>query len=274
MGILGLKAQPEDVFCLVADVLDDIIDTTEPTQEYIDELWTSILLDIQQWSSRTSIPDRMLTAGTVFYIVRELLGHHWVSRFNDTVYYMMSDTLERRLKVEDKREEELFLQSLLDCSRALSTWINSYDTHYGFLSEEIEDVVEGRKKKIVDKEELNFFAPKKNLQEFLKGAWIAEVRTDAKYDTQWTDSFIEALMKSEYGEDIARQWAVKGARNKRTLLKAYVAGLLKDAGVLKGSYVAIGNKTGLNNEERTFSTIMSRGKKQPYAEWVKEYVAK
>lgn len=122
-------------------------------------------------------------------------------------------------------------------------------------------------------EELNFFAPKKNLQELLKQAWFAEVRTDEKFDAAWTDGFIEALMASEYGEGIAWQWAVKGARNKRTLLKAYVVGLLKDAGVLKGSYIEIGNKTGLNNKERTFSTNMSRGKKQPYAEWVKEYVA-
>ena len=121
-------------------------------------------------------------------------------------------------------------------------------------------------------EELNFFAPKKNLQELLKQAWFAEVRTDEKFDAAWTDAFVEALMASEYGEGIARQWAVKGARNKRTLLKAYVVGLLKDGGVLKGSYLAIANMTGQNNGKRTFSTNMSRGKKQPYADWVKEYI--
>ena len=103
--------------------------------------------------------------------------------------------------------------------------------------------------------------------------WFAELRTNEKYDSMWTDGFIEALMASEYGEGIARDWAIKGAREKKDQLKAYVVGLLKDAGVLKGSYVAIGNKTGLNNKERTFSTNMSRGKKQPYAGWVKEYVA-
>lgn len=121
-------------------------------------------------------------------------------------------------------------------------------------------------------EELNFFAPKKNLQVLLKQAWFAEVRTDAKYDATWTDGFVEALMASEYGKGIARQWAIQGARNKRNQLRAYVVGLLTDAGVLKGSYVEIANKTGLNNKERTFSTHMSRGKKQPYADWVKEYV--
>ena len=91
--------------------------------------------------------------------------------------------------------------------------------------------------------------------------------------TAGVDNFIESLIASDYGEGIARDWAVTGARDKKNQLTAYVVGLLKDGGVLKGSYVAIGNKTGLNNKERTFSTNMSRGKKQPYAEWVKDYVS-
>ncbi|MBR1558222.1 MAG: hypothetical protein IJ647_10815 [Prevotella sp.] len=121
-------------------------------------------------------------------------------------------------------------------------------------------------------QELNFFAPKKNLQELLKQAWFADVRTDVKYDARWTDSFVEALMASEYGEGIARQWAVKGVRNKRNQLKAYVVGLLKDTGVLKGSYDAIATMIDPNDKKRTLATNMSRGKKQPYADWVKGYV--
>lgn len=191
MGVLQLKAQPEDVFCLVADVLDDIIDTTLPTQEYFDELWTSILLDIQEWSSRASIPDRMLTAGSVFYIVRELLGHHWDSRYNDIVYYMMSDTLERRLKVEDANEEELFLQSLSNCSETLSTWINSYDTRYGFLSEEIEDVVEGRKMKKVEKAE-----PKEDNTVILTSFKYLPKGMDISERNRRLTSFFEALAEN------------------------------------------------------------------------------
>ena len=122
------------------------------------------------------------------------------------------------------------------------------------------------------KEKLNFFAPTNSLQLLLKGAWFAEVRTDAKYDAAWTDSFVEALMASEHGEGIARQWAVKGARNKRNQLKAYVVGLLKDAGVLKGSYDAIATMIDPNDKKRTLATNMSRGKKQPYADWVNEYI--
>jgi hypothetical protein len=117
---------------------------------------------------------------------------------------------------------------------------------------------------------LNLFAPKKNLQELLKGAWFAEVRSNARYDAAWTDAFVEALMQSEHGEEIAREWAVKGERSKRTQLKAYVAGLLKDAGVLRGSYDAIAAKIDPNDQKRSFSRYMSQGKRQPYADWVLE----
>ena len=116
----------------------------------------------------------------------------------------------------------------------------------------------------------NKFAPKKNLQDLLKGAWFGEVRTDAKYDDRWTDAFVEALMQSEYGEGIARQWAVKGVRGKRTQIKGYVVGLLKDAGVLSGSYDAIAARVDPNDKKRKFSRYMSQGKRQPYSEWVKE----
>jgi hypothetical protein len=122
------------------------------------------------------------------------------------------------------------------------------------------------------KEELNLFAPKIKLQELLKQSWFTELRTDKKYDSQWTDSFVAALMSSEYGEEIAAQWAINGARSKRKQLKGFIVGLMKDNGVLKGSYASIVAKTGINDEKRQLSTYMSRGKKQPYADWVKDYV--
>jgi hypothetical protein len=121
---------------------------------------------------------------------------------------------------------------------------------------------------------LNLFAPKKNLQELLRGAWFAEVRSNARYDAAWTDAFVEALMQSEYGEEIAREWAVKGERSKRTQLKAYVVGLLKDAGVLRGSYDAIAARIDPNDQKRSFSRYMSQGKRQPYADWVLENAQK
>lgn len=121
-------------------------------------------------------------------------------------------------------------------------------------------------------EQLNLYAPKKNLQEFLKKAWFAEVRADEKYDVTWTDSFLEALMASEHGDGIACDWAVQGKRNKRTQIMGYIVGLLADAGVLKGSYDSIAKKMGMTEDPRSFSRYMGQGKHQPYSDWVREWI--
>ena len=126
---------------------------------------------------------------------------------------------------------------------------------------------------------LDYETPTFQLQRLLKQPWFAEVLTNERYDAAWTDAFVEALMESDYGERIARDWAVQGLRERKTQVKGHVVGLLKDAGVLKGSYGSIARMVGiiLNEENKkdpckTFADYMARGKKQPYALWVKKYV--
>lgn len=137
-----------------------------------------------------------------------------------------------------------------------------------------EDVNAEEKGQEESKEELNFFAPSKNMKELLRQDWFKKARTKDEYDEQWTDGFVSALMESEWRVGIAKDWAVQGARNKRTQIKGYVVGLLKDAGVLKGSYDGIAAKVGLTDDPRSFSRYMGDGKNQPYAGWVKDYVSK
>lgn len=119
---------------------------------------------------------------------------------------------------------------------------------------------------------LNYFAPTKNLQEFLKEEWFKEFRTDDKYDEQWTDGFISTLMGTEWKDNIAKDWSVDGKKQKKTELKGYIVGVLENAGVLKGGYVSIAKKIGLMEKPRTFAKYIGDGKKQLYAEWVKSYV--
>ena len=151
----------------------------------------------------------------------------------------------------------------------------AYDKNKG--ATERTDITRGSTK--AGEEELNYEAPKINLQHLLRQPWFSDARSDEKYTAEWTDAFVEALMGSEFGEGIAHDWAVKGAREKKAQVRGYVVGLLKDAGVVKGSYGSIARKVGIIvNEEnkkdpyKTFADYMARGKKQPYTEWVKEYV--
>ena len=121
-------------------------------------------------------------------------------------------------------------------------------------------------------QELNYFAPTKNLQELLKQDWFKEFRTRDEYNGKWTDAFVSALMATEWKDGIAKDWAVQGKRSKVNQIKGYIVGLLVDADVIKGSYDGIAAKIGITKDSRTFSNYMSKGKKQPYADWVKEYV--
>lgn len=130
----------------------------------------------------------------------------------------------------------------------------------------------GASHKTDEKVEQNLFAPQKHLQELLRQKWFGELRTNDDYDAAWTDTFVEALMASEWKDGIANDWAIKGERKKTTQIKGFVVGLLKDNGVLKGSYDGIASKVGLTEPSRTFSRYMSQGKNQPYADWVKEFV--
>lgn len=122
-------------------------------------------------------------------------------------------------------------------------------------------------------EPLNYFAPTKNLQELLRQPWFKALRSNERYNQQWTDDFVSALMASEYKDGIAQDWAIQGKRRKVTQIKGYIVGLLSDAGVLKGSYDSIAAQIGLTDDPRSFSRYMSQGKKQPFAEWVSDYVS-
>lgn len=122
-------------------------------------------------------------------------------------------------------------------------------------------------------EPLNYFAPTKNLQELLRQPWFKALRTNERYNQQWTDGFVSALMASEYKDGIAMDWAIQGKRRKVTQIKGYIVGLLSDAHVLKGSYDSIAAKIGLTDDPRSFSRYMGQGKKQPFASWVSDYVS-
>ena len=255
------QSQPSNVWAQVLEVEDDafrlaiagkLIEKKERLFDHYDEdkrkLWTDNYKLLQKIKD-TCIDDEL------FDVKLAVETYNLLSVLSADNLDLFCELVLRRNIIHSEMFPELKMQ--------YDEWLNKTEQ---------EDADTSEKELNNPQEQLNIFSVKKNLHELLKGAWFSEVRTDKKYDSKWTDGFVDALMKSEHGQEIARQWAVKG-REKKNQLKGYIVGLLKDNGVLKGSYVAIGNKTGLNNKERTFSTNMSRGKKQPYANWVKEYVS-
>ena len=124
---------------------------------------------------------------------------------------------------------------------------------------------------VAEKEEKNYFAPKKNLQRLLKEDWFKEWRANDKYTAKWTDGLVEALMESEWKDLIADEWSEK---KKRLMLKCKIIGVLKDAGVLRGSYNQLSkvlpDKGG--KKAASLAEYMGKGKHEPYADWITAYV--
>lgn len=123
---------------------------------------------------------------------------------------------------------------------------------------------------------LNYFAPRKNLQMMLCEEWFDKVSADKKmYTRAWRETLVLELMKSEHGDYIARKWSDK---TQRLQIKGHVVGALKEAGVLKGSDLAVARaylgkeEKDLSKEVKTFAKYMGDSRHEPYFEWVAEYV--
>ncbi len=128
----------------------------------------------------------------------------------------------------------------------------------------------------MSKPDLNYFAPMKHLQVMLCEEWFNKVSTDKKmYTRAWRETLVLELMKSEHGDYIARKWSDK---TQRLQIKGHVVGALKEAGVLKGSDLAVARaylgkeEKDLSKEVKTFAKYMGDSRHEPYFEWVAEYV--
>ena len=122
----------------------------------------------------------------------------------------------------------------------------------------------------VSLEDTNLFAPYFHIKEMLKGEWLKNLRTGAKYNDKWADAFAEGLMRSEYGNQIADDW-----KEKANQVKGYVIGCLKEAGVIKSkiSNDSIAKVVGVMEKSRSFSKYIGKeSQEQPYAGWVLKHV--
>lgn len=116
-------------------------------------------------------------------------------------------------------------------------------------------------------QELNYFAPQKNISVFLCQDWFDEVSTNKKkYTSEWREKLMEALLESEYKDGIAEDWLQEG---KRSQLKCTIVGILIDAKVLKGSYRSVAATLRLDDlKSASLARYMSKAKNQPYYEWL------
>lgn len=139
----GVVVESEQVFCAVGALLDTLFQARSyVTQQYVDNLWLKLFMDVRQLKPDASEHDKLKTAHTVFSIVRKLLCHRWEPVFSNTMFDMLTKTIKKEtLKGEDD-ETMQFLDQLLEFSDSMDEWINhNYDGH---LSDEIQAVIKGQ----------------------------------------------------------------------------------------------------------------------------------
>ena len=135
----GVIIETEEVFCGVVALLDTLFRAEHITQQFVDSLWTQFFKDIRLFKSDASEHDKLQITHTIFSIVKKLLSHHWESRYCDTMFDMLTHTIEKECRNADKEEIGIFLEKLLEFSDVLDDWINNvYNYH---LSSELETVI-------------------------------------------------------------------------------------------------------------------------------------
>jgi hypothetical protein len=133
-----------------------------------------------------------------------------------------------------------------------------------------------------NEKKLNYKSPTIALQRMLEGDWFDKRSTDKKlYHKEWRSKLVADLMASEYGVHIATLWEYE---SKRPTIKGRLIGALAGAGVLKTNkaaiaraYLGYSDHTRDEDEKRevnTFGKYIGEWKKEPYANWVKDYVDK
>lgn len=132
----NVDIEAEDVFCAVAAMLDALFEVSEPTQQYVDNLWTELYKSIRKSKQDAAEHDKQQVAHTVFAIVRKLMCHKAELLYSDTIFDMLGRTIQEETGDADKRELSKFQNRLSEFSEVLDEWVNH--EYSGHLSDEIQ----------------------------------------------------------------------------------------------------------------------------------------
>lgn len=147
-AVTSVKACPEDIFCEVAWLTDELVEADRGTDalSLTMELWTDVSNDIANWGNQVSQMDRYLIVSSMFRIVATAFSLHWDSYY---CYNMRDALLETENKKcphprelydlqEQQRQHNELLESIIPCSEMLNDWVNEYiDNSKTWLTEEI-----------------------------------------------------------------------------------------------------------------------------------------
>ena len=122
--------------------------------------------------------------------------------------------------------------------------------------------------------------PEVGLKQLLSGEWFGRLCRNANFDEDWCELFVDELLKSEHGQQIAEEW-----EKKSQIMMGFVVASLNDAGIFK-NYLASSNLSiakeiltpyypdpkELKKKTSTFANYMGKAKTCFFHDWVVKYV--
>lgn len=136
--IESVTARAEDIFCMAAWLVDELIDAEEDIDatSLVRGLWSTAFNDIALWNSYNSVSlaDRYLIASTVFHLVATVFSLHWQHRYCDTLRDALLKVIKEKLpkpkdlyehQRQEEQQEELTM-AIVDYADILNDWVNEY----------------------------------------------------------------------------------------------------------------------------------------------------
>ena len=150
--ITSVMVRAEDVFLEVAWLVDELIDAESDAdiKTLTRGLWSTVFLDIAHWASNVSIPDRYLTASTVFRIASTAFSLHWQSHYcdilRDALLMIVDEKRPEPSSIHEhqqlERQQQDLLESIIPCCAILKDWVNEYiDNPNSWLTDEIDNAL-------------------------------------------------------------------------------------------------------------------------------------
>lgn len=153
----------EDLFIIVADVIDAIFEEPNDAKQYIECLWDNIKIELKKRAHVTPPQEDLnVVCKVLFYVVAATLCLHWREYYNNEIVGLLHQTVEKKGLFIDEEEQKEIIEKLCKHAEGLEDWINGYEDSETWLSDEIADALANNQDETSSSRNINIFDFKLN----------------------------------------------------------------------------------------------------------------
>ena len=143
-----LMFSPVEVFVEAVNVIDDLLEEGSDKLEYIQNLWESLLIRYKQWYIGAPDDEEYnMAVSSVLYTVAIVLSRHQDDYYSVVIKDAILNEIDTHISIV-KQEENHVLISLSRYAGEIESLLDSYTISDSYFSDEIDDVIHGRKPRV------------------------------------------------------------------------------------------------------------------------------